>query len=98
MPRKSYSREFKLKAVDFCASYGLTAAAKRYGVDNSLITRWKTNINKIQAAKPGSKSYGSGRKCWWPILEEKIYNKLMKKREKGFRIGPKWIILNAKKL
>ena len=56
MPRKSYTREFKLQAVRMTADQGLSVAevARRLGVGENCLRNWRAAREKGEAAFPGN--------------------------------------------
>ena len=63
--RKSYAAEYKLKAVKFAFQInaesgkenGSRAAAKHFGVDESMIRRWKNERHVLKATKRTKRAF-----------------------------------------
>lgn len=80
IPRKSYTREFKLRVVEHYreAREGNTKTrisdtARHFNLDDSNVRRWLKSEIKLKHSPKGAKSHGSGRKSFFPELEKQIH-------------------------
>ena len=70
---KSYSRETKLEAIQLYHECGNKyKTAKTFGLQPSTLRGWLQNEAKIQASSRGTRKVGSGRKAFWPDMENEL--------------------------
>ncbi|KAI5153776.1 hypothetical protein ENBRE01_3244, partial [Enteropsectra breve] len=68
--RKSYSIDFKKKICAECNINSHTTVCQKYGLDERMVRRWKSEIEEVQyQERSGSakRLKGAGRK---PVIEE----------------------------
>lgn len=90
IPRKSYTREFKLRVVEHYreAREGNTKTrisdtARHFNLDDSNVRRWLKSEIKLKHSPKGAKSHGSGRKSFFPELEKQIHEEFTEIRKQG---------------
>lgn len=90
IPRKSYTREFKLRVVEHYreAREGNTKTrisdtARHFNLDDSNVRRWLKSEIKLKHSPKGAKSHGSGRKSFFPELEKQIHEEFTEIRNQG---------------
>lgn len=72
MPRKSYTANFKLKALALADDLGSDRkAANQLVIDNSLLTRWRHEKSKLLLL-PKTKRALRGKSCHYPQLEKQL--------------------------
>ena len=82
--RASYTREFKLKAIEMAkASNNFLGTARQLGISKSCIRKWKKKEDDIRNAKPGARIVKPRRKAKYPELEELVCQFIDEKRKKG---------------
>lgn len=90
IPRKSYTREFKLRVVEHYreAREGNTKTrisdtARHFNLDDSNVRRWLKSEIKLKHSPKGAKSHGSGQKSFFPELEKQIHEEFTEIRNQG---------------
>ncbi|CAG8536043.1 1984_t:CDS:2 [Ambispora leptoticha] len=53
---------------------GILAAARRFGVDKSMVSRWMPNEEKFNNAVSKNRRVGAGRIAVYPVAEEELVN------------------------
>ena len=73
--RKSYSREFKLRAVRWYYANGENKAqtARQWKVDRRRIREWIAKEHTIRASAQHTKKIKCGRKELYPTAEERLH-------------------------
>lgn len=97
IPRKSYTREFKLRVVEHYreAREGNTKTrisdtARHFNLDDSNVRRWLKSEIKLKHSPKGAKSQGSGRKSFFPELEKQIHEEFTEIRKQGLEAKSCW--------
>lgn len=97
IPRKSYTREFKLRVVEHYreAREGNTKTrisdtARHFNLDDSNVRRWLKSEIKLKHSPKGAKSHGSGRKSFFPELEKQIHEEFTEIRKQGLEAKSCW--------
>lgn len=60
-------------------------------INPSLLSRWRSSINKITTNKSNNKKNGGERKSLYPDIEEIVFSKLIEARNFGTPINYSWI-------
>lgn len=104
-PRKSYTKEFKLKVIEYFKDLSLDnvknriiETAKHFGIDESNVRRWVKTEVKLQETPKGSKSHGSGRKSLYPEMERQLHREFLEIREDGLKAKSWWFKSRAAEL
>lgn len=97
IPRKSYTREFKLRVVEHYreAREGNTKTrisdtARHFNLDDSNVRRWLKSEIKLKHSPKGAKSRSSGRKSFFPELEKQIHEEFTEIRKQGLEAKSCW--------
>lgn len=97
IPRKSYTREFKLRVVEHYreAREGNTKTrisdtARHFNLDDSNVRRWLKSEIKLKHSPKGAKSHGSGWKSFFPELEKQIHEEFTEIRKQGLEAKSCW--------
>lgn len=97
IPRKSYTREFKLRVVQHYreACEGNTKSrisdtARHFKLDDSNVRRWLKSEIKLQDSPKGAKSHGSGRKSFFSEMEKQIHEEFTEIRKQGLEAKSCW--------
>lgn len=97
IPRKSYTREFKLRVVEHYreAREGNTKTrisdtARHFNLDDSNVRRWLKSEIKLKHSPKGAKSHGSGQKSFFPELEKQIHEEFTEIRKQGLEAKSCW--------
>lgn len=97
IPRKSYTREFKLRVVEHYreAREGNTKTrisdtARHFNLDDSNVRRWLKSEIKLKHSPKGAKSHGSGWKSFFPVLEKQIHEEFTEIRKQGLEAKSCW--------
>ena len=97
--RRSYSVNFKLKAIELAEEKGKHFAAKALNVDRKRIRDWCQNKMKIKdQPKSKKRALGGGRKCKFPGLEESLLQWFSERRSAGVRVTGKALKREALRL
>ena len=83
IPRRSYTREFKLEVVKFKQSKNLYQACKSFKLNSKTVLRWEKDKDKIKAGKKGSKHVQHCRRADYPEMETELYKEYKELRKKG---------------
>ena len=72
--RRQYTRENKLEVLKYYYENGRNKyrTAQRFGIDKKCLHRWIADEEKIEKGSKGAKRFDSGRKSFWPDVEEKL--------------------------
>ena len=85
--RKSYSIGFKLEAIDLAKVSGNRKIAAKFGVDESMIRRWrKQEKSFLQMSNKSRKTKQRYRQPRYPLLDLEIMKWLLALRHKGRQI------------
>ncbi|CAJ0600460.1 unnamed protein product [Cylicocyclus nassatus] len=103
--RRTYTAAFKLTVVTYATSINLEtgeengnrAAAKEFGVDESLVRRWKKNANVLQAMDENKRA-NRFKRPQWPELEERVKEWVLEQRAEKRKVSTISIRLEAKRL
>ena len=69
--RNSYTTERKLKAIEFAEKYGNCKAGVEYGVNESMVRKWRKSKEVLIKMKPQQRSLRTG-SPHWPELESAL--------------------------
>lgn len=97
--RKSYQRETKLEAVQYyhqCNNKYKTA--KMFGISPATLRGWLQNQERITSSSRGAKKIGSGRKAFWPDMEEDLYRQYRQLKGKGLTVKSWWFEAQSREL
>lgn len=81
-PRKAYNAAFKLKAIDLGVEEENRAAARKFGINESMVRRWRWQCEELTQCKKTTKAF-SGHKSRWPELENVLENCVNTRRADG---------------
>ena len=70
--RKSYTREYKLKVIEFYRNNNFNKTQKMFGLNTKTILRWKTSEETIRKSTKGAKHTKKRRPAKYPAMEEKL--------------------------
>lgn len=93
IPRRSYTREFKLKALKLMKENVTSIVSKQLGVSERLLRDWTHKEDKILASRVGSRTVEKTQlqKGRWNKMEERLFEKFREERDKGRRpAGRRW--------
>ena len=98
--RKSYTREFKLKVVDWLKSNGhnVSAAARQFGVSNKRVRDWRESEASLKEQSRCSRAAGRGRSAFFPRMEEALHHEYQELRREGKKVKRWWFDTRAKQL
>ncbi|XP_014662550.1 PREDICTED: uncharacterized protein LOC106805471 [Priapulus caudatus] len=84
--RKSYTREEKLQVLDWYQRNGRNKyrTAKMFGMNIRTLSKWVHAEDAIRRSRHGSMKAGSGRRPYWPDMEQRLHA-LYKEEEAGRR-------------
>ncbi len=66
--RNAYDAAFKLKAIDLAVEEGNRAAARKLGISELMVRRWRWQREELTQCKKTTKAF-RGNKSRWPELE-----------------------------
>ena len=66
--RNAYDASFKLKAIDLAIEEGNRAAARKLGINESMVRHWRWQREELTQCKNTTKAF-RGNKSRWPELE-----------------------------
>lgn len=66
--RKAYNAAFKLKAINLAIENGNRAAARHFGINESMVRRWRQQREELTRCKKTTKAF-RGNHSRWPELE-----------------------------
>ncbi len=81
--RHRYKNEFKLTVVECAEEIGNRPAEKKYGINESLIRRWRKRKEGLKDFLEKKQVAGSSRKRVWPELDCMLMAWLQKQQEDG---------------
>ena len=98
--RKSYTREEKIRVVQFYHDNGknLYQACKKFSLNSKTVLRWIKDEPAIRESKKGSKRVKFIRKPQHPEMEAKLYLEYKELRKKGLKVKAWWFKLRARQL
>ena len=99
--RRQYSREKKLEILAYyyqTAKQNKYQTCQKFGINKKSLQRWISNEGKIQKGKKGAKRIGSGRRAFWPDVEEKLFEEFQEIRQKGLKVKHWWFRTRSKQL
>ena len=96
--RKSYTRETKLKVVEFYYSRqkNLYQTSKHFELNTKTVLRWVKDEEKIRHSRKGSKHAKHDRPAKYPDVEERLYREYRGLRRKGLKVKGWWFRTRAK--
>ncbi|XP_063073596.1 uncharacterized protein LOC134464083 isoform X3 [Engraulis encrasicolus] len=80
--RRSYNAELKLRAIALANREGNRAAAREFGVNESMVGRWRKQQEQLSRCKTTTKSFRK-RKSNWPELENALVDWVIAQRAGG---------------
>lgn len=75
MPKRqrcSYTAQEKLTIIQYAKNNSIRAAAQKYNIDHSQISRWCQKEEELASAQGKNKRVGAGKKPLYPKAEEKL--------------------------
>jgi hypothetical protein len=108
--RKPHTASFKMRVLTalaqkrrYCPNMADTRVAERYGINKSLLTRWRAQEAEIfKDAKSRSRRNTTRkqqkRTSKYKLTEDALLAEFDTAREAGKRCGPRWLIRNARRL
>ena len=98
--RKSYTRETKLKVIEFYYSRrkNLYQTCKQFELNTKTVLRWIKDEKKIRDSKKGSKHTKHDRRAKYPDVEERLYREYRDLRRKGLKVKGWWFRTKAKQI
>lgn len=90
--RRQYTREKKLEVLKYYHENGMNKyrTAQKFGIDKKCLHRWIADEEKIEKGNAGAKRFGSGRRAFWPDVEEKLLEEFKELRSKGLEVKHWW--------
>ena len=87
--RNSYSREDRLKCVNFYFrnSKNKYRTCKMFNLNSRTFNRWISDEDKIRCSKKGSKRSKFERSSQYPEMEEQLHDEYKDLRRKGLKVG-----------
>ncbi len=87
--RKSYSRDDKLKIIDYYKANGRNfyKTCKFYDINSKNLYRWLKDGEKIKASKRGSRRVKFDRRAEFPEMEQKLHSEFRELRSKGLKLN-----------
>ena len=97
---RSYTREFKLKALEWYETNGrnISATARQFKVAPKRIREWESLKEHIQNQAGGCRSKGRGRSSFFPLMEKQLHKEFRQQRLEGKRVKWWWFTARAKVL
>ena len=81
LPRKSYTASNKLRVLDHALAYGSSVACRVFGIDASMLCRWRQRGDVLRSADGTCRRVGRpGRPVTFPVLEQVLYKWVMSQR------------------
>lgn len=104
--RRSYTIDTKLAAIrENEAGKSIRSIGKDHGIDESVIRGWLKNQNKLKTCVDNknvsvrkSRKIGSGRKAFFPELENRLVKWVRDRNLAGLRVKDKYIEMTAKSI
>ena len=98
IPRKSYTREFKLSVVAFYKNNNLYRTSKYFSLNTKTVLRWVANETKITESPKHSKHCVPIRRAHHPQMEAALVREFKELREKGLKVKGYWFKIRARQL
>jgi len=96
--KSSYSIDFKLSAITFAENNSNRKAGKHFGVDESIIRRWrKIKEDLLKIPNKSSKTVIKLRKPKWAALEVHLKSWILEQRKNGFQVSGSSALIEARK-
>lgn len=96
--RSSYTIEFKLRVLDHTENESIRKTAAHFGIDESVVRRWKANSDAIKAVhKKSRKHVKHVRLSKYPQLEEAMKSWVLSQRASAFQVSGTEILLEARR-
>ncbi|XP_017276655.1 telomere-associated protein RIF1 isoform X1 [Kryptolebias marmoratus] len=95
--RSSYDAAFKLKAIDLAAQEGNRAAARKLGVNESMVRCWRRQREELIECQKTRKAF-RGQKSRWSELEDVLEDWVYTQRAGGRGVSTVQIRLKAKSI
>lgn len=93
--RSSYDASFKLKAIDLAIQDGHRAAARKLGINECMVRRWRIQREELMKCQKSRKAF-RGHKSRWPELENVLEDWVNVQRAGGRGVSTVQIRLKAK--
>ena len=93
--RNAYDAAFKLKAMDLAVEEGNRAAARKLGINESMVRRWRRQREELTQCKKTTKAF-RGNKSRWPEVENILEDWVNTQRADGRGVSTVQIRLKAK--
>jgi transposase-like protein len=95
--RKSYTAQFKLEVIEAAKEKGNREAARQFDVGESSVREWRKTEAVLKCSHKRKRAMRF-RKCLWPNAEKKLYDWVVKEREKGMRISTVRVLQESKRI
>lgn len=92
--RHAYEADFKLRAISYAEENGNRAAARQFGINESMVRKWRKQKDDLKQVKKTKRSF-RGNKARWPQLEDKIEQWVIEQRTAGRSVSTVSIRLKA---
>ena len=93
--RKAYDAAFKLKTIHLAIEVGNRAAARHFGINESMVRRWRHQREELTRCKKTTKAF-RGNHSRWPELENSLEDWVNTQRAGGRGVSTVQIRLKAK--
>lgn len=80
--RKSYTAQFKLKAIAYAKEHGNRATEREFGISEKLVRDWRKSKETLMTMSRKKKA-NRGLKARWPELEERLMKFVIEQRLQG---------------
>ncbi|CAG8820736.1 3137_t:CDS:1, partial [Gigaspora rosea] len=70
--RTSYKASEKLTVIQEAKRIGVLAASRHFGIDQSMVSRWKNSEEKFNNVISGNRRIGAGRVSFYSAAEEEL--------------------------
>lgn len=113
LPRRQYTREYKLRAIRYtqkhtlpwkdsngivCQPISKYKAAQKFRITPTMLRKWMRNAKSILHQLVGQRRNNIGRKALLPELELALFNAFKTLRESGSKVKVSWFLITARKL
>jgi transposase-like protein len=90
--RKSYTREFKLRALKWHEENGsvVSKTSREFDIPYNSMSSWIRKKTVIADAKRGARHVGGGRVAFYPDMERLLYDEFLEHRREGHKIRQLW--------
>ena len=99
--RVSFTRDKKLEALRWMRTNNASKCetARKFKLPHhNYISRWIAQERILLQQARGTRCVGSGRRCEWPELEERLHNEFKAKRAAGVKVKGWWFRSRASQL